>query len=206
MNSVMYPYTNNPCRLQDVIAALHCMATDVDSTVMGSEDWGSKIGRTPISANDWHSIFLDHPEFFRISKLKNSDEKKASLVIRVNQLRNWYKKEGRVATAQEMGRFSANQALTELAFPVLSADQIQFLTETAISLHETELNRIEKRRWWQSIVVSGVSILASVASIYIVWSRLPHGLQVDTNKSNQTSASQTHSAQKSGSKNAIQPK
>lgn len=50
-------------RLADIIAAIQALSV---YPWAGSKKWDEKLGE-PLSAKNWESLFLEHPEFFRLS-------------------------------------------------------------------------------------------------------------------------------------------
>ena len=76
---VATPYTDNPGRLADVIAAIQVMGTykfyKLDFT-----GWSDRISGDESKGDYWRTIFDQHPEFFRL----DSRRQRASLVWRRN--------------------------------------------------------------------------------------------------------------------------
>ena len=104
-------------RLQDVLAAIQLLANFPDYDLVES-DFREKIAGNPRSADAWHKVLLDHPEFFRQSE----HEKDFSLVLR------------RAKPKNENG-----------LRPALTSDELNLLVSTAVNFQKQALE-IQKER------------------------------------------------------------
>lgn len=71
------PYLREHNRLGDVIAAIQAMATYKYYKLEHAE-WADRLVADKTQADKWKTIFIEHPEFFRL----DSAREKASLVWR----------------------------------------------------------------------------------------------------------------------------
>ena len=78
------PYTKNPQRLADVIAAIQAMGI-YEFHMCSFARWARNISGDEAQATHWRTVFEEHPEFFRL----DTERKLASLVWR-RQLPKWF--------------------------------------------------------------------------------------------------------------------
>ena len=64
------PYTNNPNRLADVIAAIQVMGT-YKFYKLEFSSWADRIAGDETNGVYWKKVFEDHPEFFRLDSGNN---------------------------------------------------------------------------------------------------------------------------------------
>lgn len=146
------PYSSNSNRLADVIAAIQVMGT-YKFYKIDFDGWADRIEGDESNGRYWHTIFVEHPEFFRL----DSKRAKASLVWRRNYQKlynvdlecNIPREEYRELSSEERERYSRTP---------LSNDDIATLINTAIKLHNSELENNKDSRWW----ISGATGLAGV--------------------------------------------
>lgn len=170
MSNTKNPYTTRPRRLQDVIAAIQYMATH-ETAVAKAEAWGDRFGQKPVSTNTWEMMFRDHPEFFRVYESEEGVGS-YSLVLRKSQPRLWHRDEHRSVTPEEKIAMEKSGKVNRLTFAPLNSEQIISLVEIAIKLHDAELTHQEKTRWWFSLVGIFASVVAAIASVFVVYGKL----------------------------------
>ena len=154
------PYVKNPARLADLIAAIQVMGTYRFAS-RRLEKWEKRLGRNPVSASDWLTIFRQHPEFFTIQ------DNFVSLVWRRSKERNYDTFERRLLSrseAQAMAATEPEQDAIRLSRPPLDTAEISKLIDIAVSLHEREINHKQERRWWYAAVIAVAGLLAGVIS------------------------------------------
>lgn len=71
------PYLKDANRLGDVISAIQAMAT-YKFYKLDFKGWADRVSADESKADCWKTIFIEHPEFFRL----DSEKTKASLVWR----------------------------------------------------------------------------------------------------------------------------
>ena len=154
-------YLQNPRRLADLIAAIQVLGTYKFSS-RRAEKWEKRLGRVPVSADDWKEIFRAHPEFFTLD-----DRNLVSLVWRRNKERNYDTQSGEIlefAEAQAMELEDPEPDAKRLSRPPLTTDEISKLVDIAIDLHEREIKHQQERRWWYTAIIGGIGVLVSFAS------------------------------------------
>jgi hypothetical protein len=154
------PYVRNPARLADLIAAIQVMGTYRFAS-RRLEKWEKRLGRTPVSADSWLTIFTQHPEFFTIQ------EHNIALVWRRSKERNYDTFERKVLSKEDASKLAAAEPESDadrLSRPPLEISEISKLIDIAVNLHEREINHQQERRWWLAAVVTVVGVLASVVA------------------------------------------
>jgi hypothetical protein len=122
-------YTS-PNRLSDVIRLLTILSIDRHA-FRSSENLERAIRGTPLSANNWQEIAIQHPEFFR----PNHNNEYVALLIR-----------SYLPTKENDSR------------DPLTIDQTQKLIDVAISLHDKEIQRIQLFSFWFPIIVAIIAV------------------------------------------------
>ena len=153
------PYITNPKRLADLIAAIQVLGSYRFAS-RKIDKWAKRLGRTPVSSNDWLTIFKEHPEFFTF------DGENISLVWRRSRERNYDTFDRRVLSkdeAQEMAKSESEVNEKRLSRPPLDTIEISKLIDIAINLHEREIKHTQERRWWITAVVAIVALIISVS-------------------------------------------
>lgn len=155
------PYSSNSNRLADVIAAIQVMGT-YKFYKTDFNGWADRIEGDERNGNYWRAIFEERPEFFRL----DSKREKASLVWRRNYQKLYNvdlecsisREEYRKLTDRERERFSRTP---------LSNDDIATLMDTAIKLHNSELENNKDSRWWitASFGLAGVIVGAILKGV-----------------------------------------
>jgi hypothetical protein len=153
------PYIANPNRLADLIAAIQILGTYRFAS-RHIEKWEKRLGRTPVSAANWKTVFTQHPEFFTTQ----GDD--VSLVWRRSRERN-YDTYSRTLLPREDAMKLANEEDEDhemrLSRPPLDTSEVSKLIDIAIRLHEREINHAQERRWWITAIVAVVGLVISVA-------------------------------------------
>ncbi len=153
------PYIANPNRLADLIAAIQVLGTyRFASRYLGK--WEKRLGRTPVSAPDWKTVFKQHPEFF------TTQGPSVSLVWRRSRERNYdtvtrtlLSRDEAAELAKVEDEFNENR----LSRPPLDTAEISKLVDIAISLHEREIRHAQERRWWFTAIVGVIGLIISIA-------------------------------------------
>lgn len=120
-------------RLSDVIRLLSVLATDERFSFRKSDGLDSSLNGKPKSAKEWFEIVNDHPEFFKFNQVKDT----TVLIFRS-------------CLPEENGKRAP-----------LSIDQTQKLIDQAISLHDTEIARLQKNSFLVPIVTAVIAALAT---------------------------------------------
>ena len=159
MSKKASPYIANPNRLADLIAAIQVLGTYRFAS-RNIEKWDKRLGRTPVSASDWKTVFSQHPEFF------TAQGDNISLVWRRSRERNYdtfertlLSREDAIALAREESENNENR----LSRPPLDTTEISMLVDIAVRLHEREISHTQERRWWVTAVVAILGLIVSVA-------------------------------------------
>ncbi|MGQ7249766.1 hypothetical protein ACUN9Y_20835 [Halomonas sp. V046] len=149
MASIKSPYLENGARLADVIAAIQVMGAYPWASREVSS-WAIKLGES-VSADGWHEVFREHPEFFRLNG------EWASLRWRHGYDRSFDAERG-IELARDAREALSEQARQALTRRPLSADQIETLLKTAVELHTRAIAQAQERRWlWPSLFgIAGV--------------------------------------------------
>ncbi len=132
------PYLNDSRRLADVLAAIQVLGSNTFASLKAPV-WAEKLG-DPASQSDWTSVFLDHPEFFRVSgdwislRMRHAGERTYS-----------------AALGEDLSKLQI-EALSEedrgnLTRKPLSSSQIEALMKTAIELHARGIAHQQEHRW-----------------------------------------------------------
>lgn len=158
MSKKISPYIANPNRLADLIAAIQVLGTYRFAS-RHLEKWEKRLGRTPVSAPDWKTVFTQHPEFF------TTQGDNISLVWRRSRERNYDTHERKILSRDDaMGMAEKENENNEnrLTRPPLEAAEVSNLIDIAVRLHEREINHTQERRWWITAVVAIVGLIISV--------------------------------------------
>lgn len=139
------PYLRDPGRLGDVIAAVQAMAT-YKYYKLSFAGWADRISADESQAEKWKTIFLEHPEFFRL----DSAREKASLVWRRQFPKRYDVGAARVLTNEEYEVLTTEQQLRVSRVPLSSSD-IKALVDTAVNLHSRALEHQKDKRWWVAL-------------------------------------------------------
>ncbi|MGE0133247.1 MAG: N-carbamoyl-L-amino acid amidohydrolase [Blastocatellales bacterium] len=152
------PYIANPNRLADLIAAIQVLGTYGFASRELSK-WEARLGRKPVSADNWLTVFSQHPELFTIQ------EQNISLVWRRSRERNYDTHAQVVVSRDEEALLRESEAgEMRLSRPPLDTSEISQLIDMAIRLHEREIQHQQERRWWITAVIAIVGLVVSVAS------------------------------------------
>jgi hypothetical protein len=133
------PYLSDAARLADVLAAIQVMASYPWATRDESR-WHEKLG-SPLSANDWMTLFHEHPEFFRVNH-----EDGVTLRWRHGYDKTFLVDELRELSSTEIDKISPERR-KELTRKPLTEAQIETLLKTAIELHTRAVAHAQERRW-----------------------------------------------------------
>lgn len=155
------PYTDNAGRLADVIAAIQVMAT-YKFYKPGFSDWADRICGDEGKAGYWKSIFIQHPEFFRL----DSTRKRASLVWRRNY-QKLYNVDLQENISREAYKNLDDKEKARISRTPLRNSDISTLINTAIDLHSREIEHKKDSRWWISgfIGLAGVILGAVIRAL-----------------------------------------
>jgi len=149
-------------RLADVIAAIQVMGT-YKFYKLSFDDWSDRISGKATSGDHWKTIFMDHPEFFRL----DGNREKASLVWRRQYPRRFHVDLERKITQEEYDELRQEERQNRLSRIPLISDDIKALIGTAINLHARALEEEKERRWWIPLFVSGIGgLIGAVIGAY----------------------------------------
>lgn len=130
-------------RLADVIAAITLMGTYPYASLKWGE-WASRLG-APRSADNWRTVFYEHPEFFRLS---DEESEWASLRLRYGFDRTYSVSQHRELTFNELQTATATpEDYKDLTRKPLTLEQIDALAGIAIELHARAIAQAGERRW-----------------------------------------------------------
>jgi hypothetical protein len=150
------PYLRDPTRLGDVVAAIQAMAV-YKFYKLPFVGWADRIAADESQADKWKTVFLEHPEFFRLDTARE----KASLVWR-RQFPKRYDVDGeRVLTIAEYEALTSAQKLRVSRVPLSSGD-IKALVDTAVNLHSRALEHQKDKRWWVALASAVGGLIGSV--------------------------------------------
>lgn len=155
------PYTESDNRLADVIAAIQVMGT-YKFYKLDFSGWANRIEGKEDRGNYWKTIFVQHPEFFRL----DSQQERASLVWRRNYQKLYDVDEEEKISRETYKGLTDSQKRRISRMPLTNSD-ISTLLNTAINLHGGELDHKKDSRWWISgaIGLAGV-ILGAIIKAY----------------------------------------
>lgn len=147
------PYTKNPRRLQDVIAAIQLLGTypwhnsDIGVWVDRLEPPSKKTPHERESTiRHWSAVFRQHPEFFRV------DENSGRIALRW-RLAYDPSYDPRQRKELSEAEISLNPHM-DLSRRPLRSDQITTLLTTVIQLHSAEISRQQEKRWLLSSLLT----------------------------------------------------
>lgn len=153
------PYIANPKRLADLIAAIQVLGTYRFAS-RRIEKWEKRLGRTPVSAPDWSTVFSQHPEFF------TAQGDIISLVWRRSRERNYDTYTRQLLAREEAIELSHQESEDNekrLSRPPLDSSEVSKLVDIAISLHEREIRHAQERRWWITAVLALVGFIITLS-------------------------------------------
>lgn len=138
-------------RLSEVVAAIQALGT-YRFYKLDFAGWADRISGDVSNAEHWKSVFVEHPEFFRL----DSRKQKASLV-----LRRQHPKRFDVDLRKEISRdkFYSHEDQSRVSRLPLSAGELSQLIDTAIQMHAHALEKKRDRNALLLAVVSAVSAL-----------------------------------------------
>lgn len=160
LHSSNSPYIRNPNRLADLIAAIQVLGTYRFAS-RKLEKWEARLGRTPVSAPDWETVFIQHPEFFTIQ------DNNISVVWRRSRERNYDTFTGKLVSRETEMRLEEEESENDekrLSRPPLNTAEISKLVDIAINLHEREIKHGQERRWWITAVIATVGLIISLTT------------------------------------------
>ncbi|WP_299765680.1 hypothetical protein [uncultured Dokdonia sp.] len=129
-------------RLYEVIGLIQVLAFDID-TSRSETGIASELSQKPISGSSWIQIATEHPKLFRVRSGTNQ-KKRAALISRY------------VLEYEDHEEHSKGKR------PPLDPNLVTKLIDTAIELHDRQLQRKEK---WKVIVPMLVAVIAAIAAI-----------------------------------------
>ena len=153
------PYLLGPDRLADVLAGIQFLGTYRYYKV-GFEYWQKRIKARPKSDADWKQVFLEHPEFFRVSEKENN----VCLLLRRARRRNYHVDTGRTLSKKDRRELPESERENKITRAALEVGEVRMLLDVAIDLHGRAIaHQAEVRRFWVLIP----SILASATAIAV---------------------------------------
>lgn len=146
-------------RLADVLAAITALGTykfyklDIDG-------WAGRITGSKDNAKHWRTVFLEHPEFFRLTL----DQKKASLVWRRQFPRNFdVDAEPEVNPDHEIDGTRESR----ISRRPLDPSELTELMSLAIKLHDRALEQDKARAWWIPILTAALSFIGALGGVLL---------------------------------------
>ncbi|MGH8445445.1 MAG: N-carbamoyl-L-amino acid amidohydrolase [Solimonas sp.] len=156
------PYIKSTHRLADLIAAIQVMGTYKFAS-RPQESWEKKLGRDPVSAPTWNTIFREHPEFFTIEK----DSGAISLVWRRSRERTFdtlnYATVSR-SKAEALKEQEDEFGEKRMSRTPLNTEEISKLVDIAINLHEREIRHRQEHRWWITASIGVLGLIVTMMS------------------------------------------
>jgi hypothetical protein len=150
------PYMK-PDRLADLMAAIQTMAFH-GRYRRSSADWAALISGDTGKESHWKAVFDEHPEFFRPSAANPGEY---ALVWRRARSNQYHRKMGRILELAEIDGLSPEQRNRYLSRPPVPEAEVKTLLDTAINLHQKEVEARRERRWWITPVIAIVAALGS---------------------------------------------
>ena len=147
------PYIKNDDRLADVIAAIQTLGT-YKFYKLTFTGWADRINGDETQAHHWKTVFIEHPEFFRL----DAQRERASLVWRrqhqklfnVDTEKNITREIYNTLTTEEKKRYSRHP---------LGPNEISTLINTAINIHTRALEHKQDSRWWIPTLAGLIGVL-----------------------------------------------
>jgi hypothetical protein len=134
------PYIAHPNRLADVIAAIQAMAV-YEFHMRSFAKWALSISGDESKAEYWKSVFVEHPEFFRLDTTRTL----ASLVWRRQFPKRYHV--DRQHSKEEWSQLPENERERISRTPLAPPD-IKTLIDAAINLHSRAVELRRESRWW----------------------------------------------------------
>lgn len=150
------PYLSANNRLADVIAAIQAMATYRVYKLTFAR-WAKRIVGDPAKADHWRTVFVEHPEFFRL----DTKRERASLVWRRQHRRRFDIVTGATLSHEE---YAARRDRSTLSRTPLGASEVETLIEAAINLHSSALEHYREQRAWIPMVLSLLGVVLGAAA------------------------------------------
>jgi len=150
VSTAQSPYLKDSRRLAEVLAAIQILGA-YSFASLKAPVWAEKLG-TPVSGDDWMSIFNEHPEFFRI----NGDW--VSLRMRHGFDRIFSHELGRDLTKEEVKSRTEDERENLTRRP-LESDQIELLMKTAIELHARGVAHSQESRWMTPLLFALLGVV-----------------------------------------------
>jgi hypothetical protein len=153
------PYLNNDSRLAEIIGAVQVMSIYPWAS-RKAEDWQKSLGE-PLSANDWPTVFKEHPEFFRFTKVGW-----VSLRWRHGYLRTFDPKLGHELSETQQAVLTPEQK-DDLTHKPLTTDQTEALMKTALDFHARAIAHEQERRWWVPFLFGFLTAVLAFAGVIL---------------------------------------
>lgn len=129
-------------RLYEIIGLIQILAFDKD-TSRSEEGIAYRLAKKPTSGTTWIQIASEHPELFRV-RFENDRTKRASLISRY------------------VLKYEEHIDHPKGKRPPLDPNLVTKLIDTAIELHDRQLQRKER---WKVVIPMIVAIIAALAAI-----------------------------------------
>ena len=142
-----------PNRLADVLAAIQTMALH-ERYRRSAEDWADLISGNKEVAKHWEEVFDDHPEFFRKS---HTFQGHYALVWRRATPGRYLRREQRPVSPQEYDAMTEEERSRRLNRAPVPEGQIKTLLDTAVNLHQREVDAARDWRWWVAPMIAAAS-------------------------------------------------
>jgi hypothetical protein len=136
------PYLKSDRRLGDVIAAIQALGI-YRFYLCSFKTWSKQISGDETQAEHWKTVFVEHPEFFRLDPKKQ----KAGLVLR-RQRRIRYDTQSEKLITKAAYSALDEEGRKKISREPLTPDQINALIDVAIKIHSRASEQSRDRRWW----------------------------------------------------------
>ena len=134
-----------PGRLERVLAAIQILGS-YGFASRQAKSWAGKL-ETINENDDWHTVFLDHPEFFRVGA---GDW--VSLRWRHGYEETYRVSERRELTHTELQSLPTKDKENDVTRKPLEPDEIATLMNIAVELHGRTIAQEQERRWLSSFL------------------------------------------------------
>ncbi|MEK1911201.1 hypothetical protein [Pseudomonas chlororaphis] len=151
------PYLKDSSRLGDVIAAIQVMSV-YKFYKLSFEEWADRISADKNDSEKWKTIFIEHPEFFRLDGARE----KASLVWRRQFPRRYDVDAERVLSLEDYQKLDASKKSTRVSRLPLPSSDIKALVDTAVNLHSRALEHQKDKRWWTALAGAIGALIGSL--------------------------------------------
>ena len=147
-------------RLSDVIAGITALGT-YKFYKLDFSKWSDRISGSEKNATHWKSVFIEHPEFFRLS----AEGDKASLVWRRQFPKTYDVDQQRDIPIPEGNKHHEN--IDRLSRRPLEPAELTALINIATNLHDGALEQAKAEKWWVPIVPGLLALGGAIIGAFL---------------------------------------